>query len=289
MEFKKITGSTDYPLIASQLQEVKSKLKKLTLFQITNIVAKINPVNDVGISLDTIIEYSAKNPQKISCRYNSIKKSGLNLKCPGRNVSYLVFKSGKVSFIGLKIRDYWSNLNELTEEKAIEILFEINERIKEELKNFREVIKECIEIKPLAELSYETTNLVWDLVNVYQIDIKKLAAENSSKINFDPEIFIAASYKPFKTELLDGSSIYKGSFNIFGSKRAVYTGSKSVTEFKEASERLLELIIPYARLPEEKNYEQFITHELRIKKENRIKRKNKVPGKRGRRPRVVTP
>ena len=136
MDFKKITGTNDYPLDAVSHITAKDELRELTLFQITNIVAKINPITSTGVSLDSIIEYAEKNKDKLSCKYNSIKKSGLNLKCPGRNVSYLLFKSGKVSFIGLKIKDHWSNLKELDSKKSEELLEEINDRIVYKTQNF---------------------------------------------------------------------------------------------------------------------------------------------------------
>jgi len=287
MDFKKITGSNDYSLEASKISSADKELKKLTLFQITNIVAKINPITDKEVCLEDILKYAKENPEKISCKYNSIKRSGLNLKRPGRNVSYLLFKSGKVSFIGLKVKDYWSTLLELTSEKSAIILEEINERIREEIENFKEMIKDCVEIDPNLKLTYEITNLVWDLVNIYTLNISKLASQNSYCVNFDPEIFIAASYKPFKGETIEGEVGYKGSFNIFGSKRAVYTGSKSVIEFKEASNRFVKLLIPYAHLPKPEDYQRLIDFELKLKLENRLKRKNKIPGKRGRRPKIV--
>ena len=286
MDFKKITGLTDYSIIANQLENPLKELRKLTYFQITNVVAKVNPIVDYEISLTEVVEYAEKNKETFSCKYNSIKKSGLNLKCPGRNVSYLLFKSGKVSFIGLKIEDIWSDLSELTSEKSKDILLQINDRIKEEIKHFRKIIENCIKIDPQRELTYEITNLFWDLVNVYNVDILRLAKEYRNEINFDPEIFIAASYKPFKKENESGLSTYKGSFNIFSSKRIVYTGSKSVEEFEEASERLIKILLPYSKIPKEEDYDKLIKHELKIKLENRLKRKNKIPGKRGRRPRV---
>ena len=138
----------------------------------------------------------------------------------------------------------------------------------------------------LKDLTYEITNLVWDLVNVYQVDIYSLAKENKSCINFDPQIFIAASYKPFKDKPLEENNFYKGSFNIFGSKRSVYTGSKSVEEFKEASNRLLTILSPYTKIPNKHDYKRLIDYELKIKLQNRLKRKNKIPGRRGRRPRT---
>ena len=159
----------------------------------------------------------------------------------------------------------------------------IDLRICSQIDNFINILSEFpLKFFPRKEIFYQVTNIVWDLVTLYQLDIPKMARENSELVSFDPEIFIAASYRPF---ILDKKK-YRGSFNIFGSKRSVYTGSKSIREFKEASERMIKLASTYSLLPLEEKYDEILAYELKIKKENREKRKNKIPGKRGRKPRL---
>jgi TATA-box binding protein (TBP) (component of TFIID and TFIIIB) len=267
-----------YSINAATLVDSQKEIKRLTYFQITNLVVKVNPIVEGGIELNDLVEFC--KAKGIECKYNSIKKSGLNLRDTTRNISYLAFKSGKISLIGLRLENDWRNVGQIEGLLEEDINKRIAERIDIEVNSFLNLLKDYPGLKKKEEITHEITNIVWDLVNIYQIDILKLAKENKTYVSFDPELFIAASYRPFKND----PNNYKGSFNIFGSRRSVYTGSKSVSQFKLAVSRLAKILKNYAKVPKESEYNEIIERELELKRIKREKRKNKIPGKRGRKP-----